>query len=123
MGFNSGFKGLIQLSSWGWAQGRSKHVEDLNKYIIEEIVRQVGYLPELYEDVGSEKYLKNTVMIHGVPENSSNLSKNCVSLDFSIRSLLCRVSWALKEAACRQACALNVLYNRTKHLKRGNTVS
>jgi len=47
---------LIQLSSWGWAQGCSKHVEDSNKHIIEENMRQVGYLPELYEDVRSEKY-------------------------------------------------------------------
>jgi hypothetical protein len=31
-------------------------VEDLNKYIIEEIVHQDGYLPELYEDAWSEKY-------------------------------------------------------------------
>jgi hypothetical protein len=27
-----------------------------NKHIIEEIVRQVGYLPELYENARSEKY-------------------------------------------------------------------
>jgi len=27
-----------------------KHLEDSNEHIIEEIVRQVGYLPELYED-------------------------------------------------------------------------
>jgi len=47
---------LIQMSSWGWAQSCSKHVEDSYKYIIEEIVRQVGYLPELYEDARSEKY-------------------------------------------------------------------
>jgi len=33
-----------------------KHVEDSNKRNIEEIVRQVGYLPELYEDARSEKY-------------------------------------------------------------------
>jgi hypothetical protein len=32
-----------------------KHVEDSNKHI-EEIVHQVGHLPELYEDAGSEKY-------------------------------------------------------------------
>jgi len=38
---------LIQFSSWRWAQSCSKHVEDSNKHIIEEIVRQVGYLPEL----------------------------------------------------------------------------
>jgi len=38
MGFNSGFKGL-------------------NKCNIEEIVRQVVYLPELYEDARSEKYV------------------------------------------------------------------
>jgi len=35
-----------------------KHVGDSNKRVIEEIVRQVGYLPELYEDVRSEKYEK-----------------------------------------------------------------
>jgi len=39
---------LTQLPSWGWTQGCLKHVEDSNKHIIEEIVRQVGYLPELY---------------------------------------------------------------------------
>jgi hypothetical protein len=39
---------LIQLSSWGWAHSCSKHVEDSNKHIIEETVRQFGYLPELY---------------------------------------------------------------------------
>jgi len=33
-----------------------KHVEDSNKHITEEIVRQVGYLPELYEDARSKKY-------------------------------------------------------------------
>jgi hypothetical protein len=48
----------MQLSSWRWAQSCSKHVEDSNKHIIEEIVRQVGYLPELYEDGRSEKYKK-----------------------------------------------------------------
>jgi len=31
-----------------------KHVEDSNKHIIEETVRQVGHLPELYEDARSE---------------------------------------------------------------------
>ena len=41
---------LIQLSSWEKAQGCSKHLEDSNKHI-EELVRQVGYLPQLYEDV------------------------------------------------------------------------
>jgi len=34
----------------------SKHVEDSDKHIIEEIVRQIGYLSELYEDARSEKY-------------------------------------------------------------------
>jgi len=46
---------FIQLSSWGWAHSSSKHVEDSDKHIIEETVRQVGYLPELYEDARSEK--------------------------------------------------------------------
>jgi len=53
---------FIQLSSWGWTHSCSKHVEDSNKHIIEEIVRQVGYLPELNEDARSEKkyiYKKN----------------------------------------------------------------
>jgi hypothetical protein len=54
---------LIHLSSWGWAQSCSKHVEDSNKHIIEEIVRQVGHLPELYEDAGSEKY---KIMLYGI---------------------------------------------------------
>ena len=47
---------FIQLSSRGWAQGCSKHVEDSNKRIMEENVCHVGYLQELYEDVRSEKY-------------------------------------------------------------------
>jgi hypothetical protein len=34
-----------------------KHVEDSYKYI-EETVRQVGYLPDLYKDAWSEKYKK-----------------------------------------------------------------
>ena len=51
---------LIQLFSCGWAHSCSKHVEDSNKHIIEESVRQVDYLPELYEDVRSEKYRINS---------------------------------------------------------------
>ena len=35
-----------QLSSWGWAHSCSKHVEDSNKHIVQEIVCQVGYLSE-----------------------------------------------------------------------------
>jgi hypothetical protein len=38
------------------AQGCSKHVENSNKHITEEIVRQGGYLPALYEDARPEKY-------------------------------------------------------------------
>jgi hypothetical protein len=34
----------------------SKHAEDSNEHITEETVRQVGHLPELYEDARSEKY-------------------------------------------------------------------
>ena len=48
---------FIKLSSCGLTHSCSKHVEDSNKRIIEEIVRQVGYLPELYEDARSEKYV------------------------------------------------------------------
>jgi hypothetical protein len=43
-------------SSGGRADSCSKHVEVLNKRIIEKIVRQVCYLPELYENAPSEKY-------------------------------------------------------------------
>jgi hypothetical protein len=38
--------------------GCSYTVEDSNKHIIEEIVRQVVYLPELYKNARSEKYIK-----------------------------------------------------------------
>jgi hypothetical protein len=38
---------FAQFSSWGWTQSCSEHVEVLNKRILEEIVRQVDYLPEL----------------------------------------------------------------------------
>jgi len=41
-----------------------KHVEDSNKYTIEEIVRQVGYLLELYEDARSKKYKKLTLHLN-----------------------------------------------------------
>jgi len=44
------------MSSWRWAQSCSKHVEDSNRHIIEETVRQIGHLPELYEDAQSEYY-------------------------------------------------------------------
>jgi len=47
---------FIQLFSWGWAHSCSKHIEDSNKHIIEEIVHQAGYLSALYEDARSEKY-------------------------------------------------------------------
>jgi len=46
------------------AQSCSKHVEDSNKHIIEEIVRQVGHLPDLYKDAQSEKY-KTYLLVHG----------------------------------------------------------
>jgi hypothetical protein len=39
-----------------------KHVEDSNKHIMEETVRQVGYLPELYEDARSEKYKMSIIV-------------------------------------------------------------
>ena len=45
---------LIQLSSWGWAHSCSKHVEDSNKHIIEELLRLVGYLSELSATVTAE---------------------------------------------------------------------
>ena len=39
---------LRQSRDTGGTHSCSKHVEDSNKHVIEEIVRQVGYLPELY---------------------------------------------------------------------------
>jgi hypothetical protein len=44
----------------------SKHIEDSNKHIIEEIVRQVGYLPESYEDAWSKKYKILTSLCFGI---------------------------------------------------------
>jgi len=48
------------LNQLRYRLSHSKHVEDSNKQIIEETVRQVCHLPELYEDARSEKYLKKT---------------------------------------------------------------
>jgi hypothetical protein len=42
-----------------------EHVEDSNKHIIEEIVRQVGCLPELDEDALPEKMLVRFAKIIG----------------------------------------------------------
>jgi hypothetical protein len=43
--------------SWWWAWGCSKHVEDWNKHIRKKYcVRQVGHLPELYQDARSTKH-------------------------------------------------------------------
>jgi hypothetical protein len=69
---------LIQLSSWEWTQSCSKHVEDSNKHIIEEIVRHVGYLPELYEDACSEKYIRKiAVPIHNMIRYDIYLQQLC----------------------------------------------
>jgi hypothetical protein len=53
---------FIQLSSWGWAHSCSKHVEESNKCSIEEIVHQVGYLPELYENIIGRTCSQNQVL-------------------------------------------------------------
>jgi len=45
------FRATLCSSSGGRAQSSSKHVEDSNKHIIEEIVLQVGH------DARSEKYV------------------------------------------------------------------
>ena len=45
----------LRLRPRGHWNRRSKHVGVSNKHIIEEIVRQVGHLPELYVDAWSEK--------------------------------------------------------------------
>jgi hypothetical protein len=57
---------LIQLSSWGWTHSCSKHVEDLNKHIIEEIVRQVGYLPEVSTDASWDLSLSLSLSLYSV---------------------------------------------------------
>ena len=46
-------------------QVNKEHVEDSDKHIIEETVRQVAHLPELYEDARSEKYKKITFVLYG----------------------------------------------------------
>ena len=46
-------------------QVNKEHVEDTDKHIIEEIVLQVGHLPELYEDGRSEKYKNLTFVLYG----------------------------------------------------------
>jgi hypothetical protein len=42
---------------------------------MEEIVYQVGYLPELYEDAKSEKYKKSTVNVVTPAINPTDCSK------------------------------------------------
>jgi hypothetical protein len=55
--YNFWYNHSVLVVSWGWAHSCSKHVEDLNKLkYYRKIVRQVGHLPELYEDARSEKY-------------------------------------------------------------------
>jgi len=61
---------IIQLSSWKCAQSCSKRVEDSNKHTIEEIVGQVGHLPELYEDARSEKYKIEPKHVAMKPDNT-----------------------------------------------------
>jgi hypothetical protein len=46
----------VQLSSLGGAQSCSRHVEDSNKHIIEEIRVKLVTYQKLYEDTQSEKY-------------------------------------------------------------------
>jgi len=41
-----------------------KHAEDSNKHIIEETMRQVGHLPEFYEDAWSEKKMVASVVMN-----------------------------------------------------------
>jgi hypothetical protein len=43
-----------------WQMGFNSAFKALNKHIIEEIVRQDGYLPELYQNARSEKKYLNT---------------------------------------------------------------
>jgi hypothetical protein len=72
----------IQLSSWRRTQSFSKHVEDSNEQIIEEIVRQVGHLPELYEDARSEKYKISCVCVWC----STRITESCDSRPFMVAS-------------------------------------
>ena len=63
-------------------RGCSKHVEDSDKHIIEEIVRQAGYLPELYEDIRSEKYKMKCfcleILASRLPANMYDIYHCCV---------------------------------------------
>jgi len=93
---------LIQLSSWGWAHSFLKHVEDSNKDIIEETVRQVCYLPELYEYARSEKYKKNcTIYIPYYQSSSSKFQNTWTELHTLVSVYVYGYSVAVyKVAAC-----------------------
>jgi len=54
--------------------------EDSNKHIIEEIVRQVGHLLELYEDARSER-IRNLVMQNKQNKytNTRTSKQNCIT--------------------------------------------
>jgi len=65
---------LIQLSSRGWTQSCPKHVDDSNKHITEETVRQVGHLPELSSrQIGA---LNSDLSIYGTEQLSVILAVN-----------------------------------------------
>jgi hypothetical protein len=50
------------LFSCGWAHNRSKHVEVSGKQIIEEIVRQFVYLPELWVCVWTDLKIGSKIL-------------------------------------------------------------
>ena len=56
--------------SWWWARVCSKRVENWNKRIEKRIVRQVGYLQELYRDTCSaeRKILEMVTSLHPSPK-------------------------------------------------------
>jgi hypothetical protein len=80
---------LIHLSSLGRTHSCSKHAEDSNKRDIEEIVRQVGYLPELYEDARSEKILKifSSTLFIKISINLLKTSGYVIYYQFNIQQL------------------------------------
>jgi hypothetical protein len=51
----------------------SNHVLILRRTIVEEIVPQVGYLPELYEDARPEKHKKHEMFVSFFGYFSDNL--------------------------------------------------
>jgi len=78
---------FIQMSSWGWAHSCSKHVEDSNKYIIKEIMREVYRLVGwAYMQVHLEFHVKQELHLRWPDETAALFT--VPSFSTSARTLL-----------------------------------